>query len=301
LVSRFHPGPGSPNPGSSNTGDCVEAYLDVEWAGAVARNATVVYVYATSVYVAVSYAISQNLAPVVTYSFSSCEQNNSASSLSQFQLMAQQANAQGITWVASSGDSGAAGCDANFSAPPATHGLAVRVPASVPEVTAVGGTEFDEAGVNYWGRINSSTSASALGYIPETAWNETASSGALAASGGGLSTYFPEPAWQSALGVQSSSMRAVPDIAFTAAGHDGYWIYAVGKWGIVGGTSSGTPSFGGMIALLNQYQVANGLQTQAGQGNINPDLYGLFQNAPSAFHDITTGDNIVPCTGTRIA
>jgi uncharacterized protein (TIGR03437 family) len=50
-----------------------------------------------------------------------------------------------------------------------------------------------------------------------------------------------------------------------------------------------------MIALLNQYLVTKGVEKQAGLGNINPTLYRLAQTTPSAFHDITTGNNIVPC------
>jgi subtilase family serine protease len=63
----------------------------------------------------------------------------------------------------------------------------------------------------------------------------------------------------------------------------------------IGGTSASSPSMAGIIALVNQYQVANGFQAQAGLGNINPQLYRLAQSAPSVFHDITAGNNIVPC------
>jgi hypothetical protein len=66
-----------------------------------------------------------------------------------------------------------------------------------------------------------------------------------------------------------------------------------------GGTSASTPFFAGVVALLNQYVVANGVQAKPGLGNINPRLYQLAQITKGIFHDVTAGDNIVPCkTGT---
>ena len=56
-----------------------------------------------------------------------------------------------------------------------------------------------------------------------------------------------------------------------------------------GGTAAAAPTFAGIVALLNQYVGEQGL------GNINPNLYALAQSGPAAFHDITTGSNIVPC------
>src|SRR5262249_45826969 len=131
-----------PDPGK--TGSQSEAMLDMEWAGGIARNATIIYVYARSADTARRYAIDQNLAPVISVSFSAgCEALNSDAFRASQQASAQQANAQGITWVNSSGDGGAAGCDNNGS-PRATRGFGVRLPESTPEVTAVGGTTFSE-------------------------------------------------------------------------------------------------------------------------------------------------------------
>ena len=65
------------------------------------------------------------------------------------------------------------------------------------------------------------------------------------------------------------------------------------------GTSAAAPSFAGILALVNQYQELNGVQTQSGQGNINPNLYSLAQNTTGVFHDITAGDNIVPCVSAQ--
>lgn len=172
----------------------------------------------------------------------------------------------------------------------ATYGLAVDFPASIPEVTAVGGTEFNEGSGNYWSNTNSSTLASASSYIPEIAWNDTAEVGHLAASGGGASTFYPKPPWQTGPGVPNDGARDVPDVSMAASPyHDGYVAIEAGQAGIccVGGTSAATPVFAGIVALLNQYLGSNG------QGNINPNLYRLAQT--NVFYDIVAGSNIVPC------
>jgi hypothetical protein len=282
---------------AQNSGDCGEAYLDVEWSGAVAYGATINYIYATDVFYAVQYAVTQNIAPIITMSFGLCEQNAASSSGSaSAESFTQQANAQGITWLASSGDSGSAGCDAAFSSTSsaASNGLGVNFPASIPEVTAVGGTEFNEGSGTYWNTNNSAAGVSAQSYIPEMAWNESGPNG-LASSGGGLSVFYPKPAWQIGPGVPSQNHRAVPDVALTAAGHDGYIVTMNGNLSVFSGTSAASPSFAGILAILNQYQVAQGFQAQPGQGNINPNLYRLAQSAPSAFNDVVSGNNVVPC------
>ena len=118
-----------------------------------------------------------------------------------------------------------------------------------------------------------------------------------AAGGGGASTVFAQPAWQTGLGVPNNGARNVPDIALAASpNHDGYLVYSGGQHAVYGGTSAPTPSFAGIAALLNHYLVSTGAQTVAGVGNMNPRLYALAQAGTGAFHDITTGDNIVTVT-----
>jgi len=289
--------PGTADPGK--TSSMGEADLDIEWAGAVARKANIIYVYSADVSrISVPYAINQNLAPIITFSFGLCEQLNTQTTLNTTRAMAQQANAQGITWIASSGDSGAAGCDPAFQSSLASGGLAVSFPASLPEVTAVGGTQFDEGDGAFWFTTNSGTLASARSYIPEKGWNESGAAG-LAATGGGLSVVYPKPSWQSGPGVPDANFRAVPDISLSAASHDGYRVISGGLFFIDSGTSASAPSFAGILALVNQYQELNGVQTQSGQGNINPNLYALAQNTTGVFHDVAAGDNMVPCLTTR--
>ena len=301
--------PGDSDPGIV-TGDVDEANLDVEWSGAVAKNAALVYVNSqNALFNALQYAVDQNLAPVVSISYGLCEAEFSSSEISTVSSVAQQANAQGQTLVASSGDSGPADCD--YSADPtkpvtsATHGYAVDVPASLANVTGMGGTEFNEGddtgATQYWSGTNNGNNGSALSYIPEKVWNDTAVNGFLAASGGGVSKLFSKPAWQTGAGVPADGQRDVPDLALTSsADHDGYLICSQSSCvtgyrkpdqtlTVIGGTSAAAPTFAGIVALIAQ-------KTNDRQGNVNQYLYSLAASAPNAFHDITTGDNMVPCT-----
>ena len=294
--------PGQADPGI-RAGDLAEADLDLEWAGAVARGATILYVYADDVNTALREAIDQAYAPVISMSYSVCEQANLVD-LPTLRQLAQQANSGGITWLAATGDSGAAGCE-DSDATIAQDGLAVDAPASIPEVTAMGGTKFTEGNGSYWNSNNTANSASALSYIPETVWNDTSAGGSLAAAGGGVSTYFSRPIWQSGPGVPNDSFRHLPDLSIaSSADHDGYLVRSNGAFQIFGGTSIAAPTMAGIVALLNQYLAAGGAQ-QLGVGNINPTLYRMAQHvsgvpaADQPFHDVTVGNNTVPCvTGT---
>ena len=280
------PVPNRPNPGIV-PGDTDEAALDIEWSGAVARNAAILFVYSDDVWQSAMYAVDQNLAPVLSMSYGSCEASDLAD-LPNFQAIVQQANAQGTTWLAAAGDAGAADCE-DPSALTAQNGLAVDVPGSIPEVTSMGGTEFNDQAGSYWSATNTANLASALSYIPEQAWNDTPLGGGLAATGGGASIVFPQPSWQTGPGVPNDGARHVPDLSMSASSaHDGYYIYSGGAQ-YVGGTSCAAPSMAGIVALLNQYLASNGV------GNINPTLYRLAQNSTGVFHDITSGNNTVPC------
>ncbi len=279
-----------PDPGT-NGDTLLEADLDLEWAGAVAPNAALTYVYSRSINTAAQYAVDQNLASIISMSFANCEREITPG----FRSVIQQAAAQGITWIAGSGDAGAAGCDHNSYVSEATRGLSTDFPASAPEVTAVGGTTFAEGSGNYWSGTLAPDLSSALSYIPETTWNDTAAFNMLSGSGGGPSVLFSKPAWQRAPGVPSDGARDVPDIALAASpGHDGYLVFSGANLLLIGGTSVGTPEFAGIVALLNQ-SLSKGAQTPGRLGNINPALYRLAQPTTAVFHDITTGNNIVPC------
>jgi hypothetical protein len=305
--------PGSADPGLNS--DEIEADLDLEWSGAVARNASIIYVNSTNAFNSATYAIDQDLASIISMSFGGCESENQ-SFIPSNEVTMQKASTEGISFLASSGDSGAAACDSDQNGV-ATQGLAVNYPASSPEVTGVGGNEFNENGGNYWGNTNGTNGGSALSYIPEIAWNDTAENNMLSASGGGASSCdspgcasgFPKPSWQTGLGVPSDGVRDVPDVAMDAsADHDGYLFCSadngadcskgVSTSETVGGTSASTPVFAGIVTLLNQ-QMGN--KPPAGVGNLNSKLYTLAQNTNNGiFHDVTSGNNIVPCTqGTK--
>jgi subtilase family serine protease len=326
-------------------GDEGESDLDIEWAGGVAKKAQIIFVYAglssgdtcsgnrfNSVWNALKYAIDNNVAPFISTSYGYCESPTIGVKLSQaqtYQSWAKQALAHGQTIVAASGDSGAADCEPSSSST-ATTGLAVDIPAAIPEVTGAGGNAFTgdsgtcpsstcpgglaPADPPYWAASNAGSDviSSALEYIPEMAWNDTTASitstppGGLSASGGGASLYFAKPAWQTA-STPPDGKRDVPDISISASNfHDPYLVCsedgdttpcasgfrdsAGGNFFAVGGTSASAPTFSAILALVNQY-IGN-----TGMAPVNPTLYSLAASNPSVFHDVASGDNKVPCT-----
>ncbi len=306
-----------PNSGTAVevTADEQESDLDVEWSGAVAQGATINFVYVGnnqnySTFDAIQYAVENKLAPIISSSYGACELNFTTAEALTLNATFEQANTQGQTIIAASGDTGAADCETTTGTATtitqATHGLAVDIPASSPFVTGIGGTEFaadSSAAGTYWNSGNSSSNGSVIKYIPEEGWNDTnlTSPANLAAGGGGLSILFGKPSWQTGTGVQADGARDVPDIALNASpNHDGYLYCNVGSCSngfrdgsgnltVAGGTSFGAPTFAGILALLNQKLGSSGL------GNINPTLYALAASTPTAFHDLTTGNNQVPC------
>jgi pseudomonalisin len=287
------------DPGIWNSDEETEADLDVEWSGAVAKSATIKFVVSKStnssdgVDLSAQYIVNHNVAQVLSTSFGLCEAALGSSGNSFLNSLWQQAAAQGITVFVSSGDNGAAGCD-SASAATATHGRGVNGLCSTPYSVCVGGNEFNDVSnpTLYWSASNSTgTLASALSYIPEVVWNESGPGAGLWASGGGASTVYAKPAWQAGTGVPADGKRDVPDVALTAAGHDGYLICQNGELYVVGGTSAASPSFAGVMALVTQ-------NTAARQGNANVAFYSLAAKqragGASVFHDITSGNNSVP-------
>jgi subtilase family serine protease len=191
-----------------------------------------------------------------------------------------------------SGDAGAAGCSAatnTLGTQAAVNGLCTS-----PYATCVGGTEFNEGSnaARYWSAANSSGYGSALAYIPEEVWNESASNGGagLWASGGGASVIYAQPAWQTDVdgAAAANGMRAAPDISLADADHDGYFVVENGSYWIASGTSAAAPSFAGIMALVAESQHG------APQGNANPRLYALANSTDDPFHPTPSGDNTVP-------
>jgi subtilase family serine protease len=303
------------DPGNSSL-DIDESHLDMEWSGAAAPGATILYVYGQDAFNdSMTGAIDNKVAPIISSSYGQCESLATASTLNTLNQLFEQANAEGITIIGAAGDTGATDCDSSGLA---SEGLAVDFPGSSPFVTSAGGTMFS-GDVNtpgsYWSTGNGTTGESALSYIPEQPWNETTATGGLTpggAGGGGASAFFAKPAWQlvntTGMGnTPNDDSRDVPDIAFNAAAnHDGYIICSQGSCtngflsssntlDVFGGTSFVAPTFAGLVAVVEQKL---GGTANVGIGNVNPILYGLA-NGPtysSIFHDITSGNNSVPCS-----
>jgi subtilase family serine protease len=291
-----------PNPGI--TSDIDEAVLDVEWSGAVARGATVKFVVSGStsssdgVDLSAQYIVTNKVAPVMSTSYGSCEASMGTAEMAFYKNLWQQAAAEGISTIIASGDSGAAGCDGG-SETTESYGAAINGLCSSVYSVCVGATQFNDTsnyGAYWTPGMNSTTKESAIGYIPEGAWNQsgTVSGGSgLWATGGGASAVYAKPAWQAGPGVPADGKRDVPDVSLAGSTHDGFLVVEGGYLWVIGGTSASAPSFAGIMALVNQ-------KTGAAQGNPNPTLYALatiesnHSTAHSYFHDITSGNNSVP-------
>jgi subtilase family serine protease len=280
-----------------NGNDRDEATLDVEWAGAVAPAANVTLVAAPStsatdgIDVASAYIVNHNLGSIVSVSYANCERAMTATELSFYNALWKQAAAQGQTVFVSSGDSGAAGCQAGAEAKGTS--AAVNGMCSSPYATCVGGTQFNDGSnpAAYWASSNSSSYSSALSYIPETVWNESALNGGvnLWASGGGPGRIYTQPTWQAAVSgaAAANGMRAVPDLALNAAAHDGSIILEGGTMYVVSGTSVAAPALAGIFAMAVQ-------KAGQGQGSANARFYALAASTPAAFHVTPSGNNTVP-------
>ncbi len=192
------------NPPGVLKSDVDEAQLDVEWSGAAAQAANIIYAYGNDVfadsltqtidnYTTLSSGLTVN---IISISYGLCESGWGQSFLNTYNQLLQQANVEGITVVGPTGDAGATDCDSSGLA---TEGLAVDFPSSSPFVTAAGGTMFNEGSGSYWSSTNGTGGESATGYIPELPWNETTAAAGLdagGAGGGGASAFFSKPTWQ---------------------------------------------------------------------------------------------------------
>ena len=309
------PGPPASTDDGTKHLDQAEATLDVTRAGSVAPGATIDLVIsadapsAGGVGIAIQHVVDTNLAQIMSISFSSCEQSAGQAFTSFLDSVFSQAAAQGISVFVSSGDSGAAGCDKHSTAPPSTQFASPSAICASGYVTCVGGTQFLDTATPsaYWSTINLAGRESALGYIPEGAWNDPLDASGnpqIDATGGGVSAYIPKPSWQVGLGVPGTQGRYTPDVSFSSSAHDGYLncsaaasASCVAESGtthflISSGTSAAAPSMAGIAALLDQ-------KIGSAQGNLNPRLYALASSPGNAvFHDITAAacDASVPST-----
>ncbi len=286
------------------TPDVDEATLDVTWSGAVAPMATIDFVisqsnFADGVDVSAEYIVDNNIAPVMSTSYATCEADLGPVESAFYNSLWQQAAAQGITSFVSAGDAGGAGCDAPAGGVYSSGVLAVNGIASTPYNVAVGGTQFNDTQDpgKYWSATNDPTTGeSALGYIPEMAWNESSNDPndvLLYAGGGGVSTVYAKPRWQVGAGVPNDKARDLPDISLSASLHDGYLLCLNGNCGYgdyfyeFGGTSASSPAAAGIMALVNQKMGGKP------QGMANYVFYRLA-SVSGVYHDTVKGNNKVP-------
>ena len=159
------------DPGMESYNDAGESTLDLEWAGAIAPKATINFVTAAStdttdgIALSALYAVNNVVSPILTVSYGSCEMHNGPGGNQFWSSLWEQAAAEGISVFISSGDGGAATCDADDGNSPAVEGDSVNALASTPYNVAVGGTQFAEDGapMQYWDSNNGSGFLSALG------------------------------------------------------------------------------------------------------------------------------------------
>jgi subtilase family serine protease len=247
LIS-LHPG-GCAAPGRN--GDEVEAALDTEWASAAAPDANIVEAScaSTETTFGVATALSalvegkQTDATIYSISYGGCEQENGLAFLSQWSNLTEEAAAEGISIVVSSGDSGSS-CDRDTIA---ANGIGVNGLAANAFVLSVGGTDFSDAVMKktaqYWTAGNDvNNKMSARSYIPEVPWDDSCANSIIAqafgkgsplaycnsnptvgvngvGATGGPSLYYAKPAWQAKalLGMPNDGVRDQPDVVSFAS------------------------------------------------------------------------------------
>lgn len=248
-----------------------EIALDVEWAHAMAPGAAIVLALAPSdadsdLIATERYVVDNRLADVMSMSFGEAEQCMAPSLRDAEDQLYAAATDGGMSIVAAAGDQGSAQLTCDGSG----YMQAVSIPASDPNVTAVGGTDLG---------ADLKTGA----YESETVWNEPSYP---MAGGGGYSTLYSKPAYQSH--TVAGGMRGLPDVAYSASNAHGVVVawgssgYAGSPYWIFAGTSVGTPQWAALAAIADQ---------AAGRdlGNIDPQLYAA--GGGNGYHDVVTGDN----------
>ncbi|WP_416964785.1 S53 family peptidase [Streptomyces sp. Agncl-13] len=257
---------GSPTPtvskvdgGSGALGDGqVEVELDIEVLHAIAPKANVTVFEGPNSdagEVDTYQAIVDSGIPTTSISWGASESQRTTSNINAVDAVFKAGAAEGLGFYAASGDDGSD--DAGDGT------TTVDYPASDPYVTGVGGTTLTVTSANAWSK--------------ETAWS---------GGGGGKSSVFKIPSWQTAVQkTAGGGYRQVPDVSALANPSPGVSIYSQGSWGTVGGTSAAAPEWAAFGALYNQQAAAAG---KANLGFANPALYTA---SGTGFHDITSGSN----------
>ncbi|HVN32323.1 MAG TPA: S53 family peptidase [Thermoanaerobaculaceae bacterium] len=259
------------NPTGDPGGPDGEVMLDIDVAGAIAPSAKIVVYFAPNTdrgfLDAVTTAVHDpvNRPSVISISWGAPEANWTRQAMLEMDQAFQAAAALGVTICCASGD------DGSSDGVPDGHPH-VDFPASSPFVVACGGTRLNASGTSI---------------VSEVTW---------AGSGGGFSSVFPLPDWQSRAGVRppaggGARGRGVPDVAADADPATGYRVRVDGQDCVIGGTSAVAPLVAALIARVDLPR----------RGFVNPSLY----THPNFFYDITVGGNGAfhagkgwdPCTG----
>jgi subtilase family serine protease len=321
LSLQGTPATKAPPPKSNGTGLknkaawALEVSLDVEHAHAVAPMAnillfttqtaeTLVFQGFPQMMAAEDYVVQHHLAQVISQSFAAAEESfGSTQSLLNLRYAFQDAAQNGVTVLGSSGDSGTANVMKQPVKNPRTIPYpTVEWPASDPLVTGVGGTYLctdpNATAVRVIDSGIPPATCEANPGVAEIGWID---------AGGGFSHVFSTPSYQATLPAGSTpigSMRGVPDVAYQASSQTGVLTYMTlpgagngglqcgsspcsSGWYDVGGTSSGSPQWAGLVAIAAQIH-------HGGLGQINPTLYAIGANAAkyaADFYDVTTGNN----------
>jgi subtilase family serine protease len=293
----------SGNPGFN--GDEVESDLDLEWSHAVAPGAATRFYLGNGnsaenpISDAIAAAVTdEDRCQVISISFGFCGLPDSFYTEVLDPLFSQAA-AQGQSVITITHDAGAVYLTFDPSMEQCVPGssLAVSEMAADPNVTALSGTSFDPV---------FDSKGNDVGHVAERVWNDPddgiPESEGGGATGGGMSSIFTKPAFQSGPGVPADGMRDVPDVSLIASPNFPGSVVFVSKScanentgctgkggvieGIVGGTSLSAPAFAGIADLIGQ---ASGKTL----GNMDPTIYKLATNnlAGSGFRDVTSGDN----------
>jgi subtilase family serine protease len=273
-------------PTSGNSSWATETTLDVEWAHAMAPKANILLVETPvnetigtagfpQIVKAEEYVINHKLGDVISQSFGAAEPTfPNAASIMGLRGAYTLAATDNVTVLASSGDQGVSSAS-NAAGTTFFTRRVVNWPASDPLVTGVGGTQLHltQAGART---------------APDNVWNDTTLLGSPAAGGGGVSSVFSRPAFQSSVSAVTGTHRGVPDVALSAAVNGAAIIYQSGAYNIVGGTSWASPTFAGIVAIADEV---------AGHdlGDINTALYTLGSGS-AGLPDITAGNNTVSFT-----
>lgn len=270
-----------------------ETTLDVEWAHAMAPGANIALVVIpvpetqgvqglTNMQNAQRWAMQHHPDWTIwSNSWATTEQAfHTAATIRNLDSLYAAAAAQGISAFFASGDGGVSNADKQGRQYPFPT---VTYPSSSTNVVSVGGTQ-----------INNLAGAQIVSRAPESVWND-----GFGAAGGGYSTIFGEPAYQSKSGIPDTSLngttggRGLPDVSYNAAVISAINIYesfdpAGAGWAPIAGTSAATPQWAAVDAIANQ--------NDGNLGFLTPRLYEIYRGVngtsyASDFHDITTGNN----------